>query len=261
MNPSASTGVFAQLRQSIGGSAEYVVALGLLLVCVAVGLAVWLSSDQGSPEPAQPRIVATGINSDEPSADPAELEAELAALRALQADLQASMSEVEAQAQQEFEAAQAQRQQMEAEQAAEAQRRAEAERRAAELAAQQRAAEERLARLQAQLAERERQQAAQAAAAPKAPQTTPARVDWSSCSKPAYPRMAQLTGAEGTVILAMDLDARGQVLDGRIQTSSGHRSLDEATLRAVRRCDFTPATQNGQPVAITGLVEFAWRLD
>jgi protein TonB len=73
--------------------------------------------------------------------------------------------------------------------------------------------------------------------------------------------MAQLTGAEGTVVLAMDLNAKGQVLDGRVKTSSGHRSLDEATLRAVRRCDFTPATQNGEAVAITGVMEFEWRLD
>jgi hypothetical protein len=109
MSESTAGSPFARLRHSIGGSAEYVVALGLLLVCLAVGLAVWLSGGESNAEPAQPRIVAPGLSTVDERVDQAELEAEMAALRKLQSQLQASMGEVEAQAQQEFEAAEAQR--------------------------------------------------------------------------------------------------------------------------------------------------------
>ena len=55
-----------------------------------------------------------------------------------------------------------------------------------------------------------------------------------------YPREAQAAGIEGTVTVLVDVDGRGQVIDARVRTSSGHASLDAAALRVARLYEFAP---------------------
>lgn len=66
---------------------------------------------------------------------------------------------------------------------------------------------------------------------------------------PVYPRLSRRLQEEGTVTLLIEVDARGRVLSVRIVAGSGHARLDQAALAAVRDWTFTPALEDGEPVA------------
>jgi len=57
-----------------------------------------------------------------------------------------------------------------------------------------------------------------------------------------YPREAQEAGIEGTTMVLVSVDGRGQVIDARVRTSSGDASLDRAALRVARLYEFAPGT-------------------
>src|SRR5262249_51229241 len=63
-----------------------------------------------------------------------------------------------------------------------------------------------------------------------------------------YPRAALEAGVEGTVVLELYIDARGQVEHVHLMSTPG-ASLDEAAAAAARQFQFKPATVDGQPVA------------
>lgn len=131
--------------QVLGSSAEYAVSLALVVVCLVVAGVIWLS---GSDAPETPVVAAPSESTTTLSAQDREAE-EAAALAALQEQLRASMQEIEQRGREQAEVAQQQK-------LAEEERR----RKEAALAAQQREAEQRLAKLKAELAARERAQAA-----------------------------------------------------------------------------------------------------
>ena len=60
---------------------------------------------------------------------------------------------------------------------------------------------------------------------------------------------------EGTVVLRLYVDERGQVVPDstRIAESSGYPALDSAALRGVPDMHFAPARRDGRPVAATFL--------
>jgi protein TonB len=68
--------------------------------------------------------------------------------------------------------------------------------------------------------------------------------------QPAYPLMAKRRGYEGITLLNVLVDAAGMVSEIKIKTSSGHLSLDSAALETVKNWLFTPATEDGRPVAM-----------
>lgn len=68
------------------------------------------------------------------------------------------------------------------------------------------------------------------------------------CPKPEYPPEAQEMKQQGTVVLRVMIDARGNVSDAAIKQSSGHVLLDQAALRTVRRWKVEPDTTAGVPV-------------
>ena len=76
---------------------------------------------------------------------------------------------------------------------------------------------------------------------------------------PRYPRDAYRRGEQGTVLLCVHVDARGEPGDIDLIDSSGSRSLDRAAIDAVRRWRFAPAMQGETPVEGTVQVpiEFA----
>ncbi|MGD8718745.1 MAG: energy transducer TonB [Candidatus Zixiibacteriota bacterium] len=51
-----------------------------------------------------------------------------------------------------------------------------------------------------------------------------------------------------TVMLKLYIDEEGNVTDTEIWLSSGSTAIDEAALVASKKCRFTPATENGEPV-------------
>lgn len=56
--------------------------------------------------------------------------------------------------------------------------------------------------------------------------------------QPEYPAAARRHGIEGTTLLALTVDAGGNVTDVRLGATSGSRLLDEAAVRAARRWRF-----------------------
>lgn len=67
--------------------------------------------------------------------------------------------------------------------------------------------------------------------------------------QPEYPDAAREQSIEGTVRLAVLVGRHGQILNIRVDESSGNSDLDEAAIQSVRRCwQFAPAIQNSQPV-------------
>jgi TonB family protein len=76
-----------------------------------------------------------------------------------------------------------------------------------------------------------------------------------------YPPEAASAGEEGTVMVALEVDASGRAHDVRVHASSGHPRLDEAALQSVARWSFRPAIRKGKPVAQRILVPVSFRLD
>src|SRR5690606_39528139 len=76
---------------------------------------------------------------------------------------------------------------------------------------------------------------------------------------PRYPRDAYRRGEQGTVLLRVHVNPRGEPGDIDLIDSSGSRSLDRAAIDAVRRWRFAPAMQGETPVEGTVQVpiEFA----
>ncbi len=265
----SANSALGRLFNTLSSSAEYVISLALLLVCLVVGLVIWLSGDKPDGDQADvASSLAAAMNAppqlEAEALDQAALEAEREALEALQRQLRDSMQEVEARGREQADLLEQQRLEEEERLAREA-----------EIERQRKAAEARLAALKAELAERERlqaerarQAAARAPSQASAPRDTPSRpvettaasIDWSSCKQPEYPRASRMAGEEGDVILSLKIDATGTVTDGEVSQSSGSRRLDRVTLQALKKCRFEPATQNDVAVVSTGTLRFTWSL-
>src|SRR5690606_13089217 len=78
---------------------------------------------------------------------------------------------------------------------------------------------------------------------------------------PQYPPSAVRSGIEGTVILVISIDAKGNVLDIEVEKSSRNRDLDRAAIDAARKWRFSPEIRNGAPVASRVRVPVDFTLD
>jgi len=63
---------------------------------------------------------------------------------------------------------------------------------------------------------------------------------------PPYPRAARRRGIEGLVEINVLVDIQGKAKKLHIHVSSGHRILDKAAIKAIRKWHFTPGRQNGK---------------
>ena len=97
--------------------------------------------------------------------------------------------------------------------------------------------------------------------APKAPVRTVPVVQAKSCQPPDYPSASRRAGEMGTVTLNFLIDAAGQVVESRIDASSGVERLDEAARRALSLCRFTPGTVDGKPEQSWHKMKYIWKLD
>jgi protein TonB len=77
---------------------------------------------------------------------------------------------------------------------------------------------------------------------------------------PAYPRISQRLGEEGTVTLSIDVLANGSAGNVSVIQSSGYRRLDTAAIKAARATAFTPARQFGRNIDSTTELSFTFRL-
>ncbi len=68
---------------------------------------------------------------------------------------------------------------------------------------------------------------------------------------PAYPELARKAQVEGTVYLDLLVDKEGKVRDIKILKPSGSNvGFEEAAIEAVKKWSFSPAIQNGKPIAV-----------
>lgn len=67
--------------------------------------------------------------------------------------------------------------------------------------------------------------------------------------KPIYPEIARKAGVEGTVILKIQVDEKGNVINAKVLKGLG-AGLDEAAIAAAMQCKFTPAMQRDKPVKV-----------
>jgi len=75
-----------------------------------------------------------------------------------------------------------------------------------------------------------------------------------------YPDLAKKAGIEGRVLVKMEIDIDGSVMDAQILQSSGNQNLDEVALNQARRCRFKPALQHQRPVRVWVSMPFDYRL-
>lgn len=78
---------------------------------------------------------------------------------------------------------------------------------------------------------------------------------------PDYPHLAKIGGVEGVVWVKILVDKHGKVRDVLIAKASGSNiGFEEAALAAAKLCEFSPAIQNGRPIAIWVTFPFEFRL-
>ena len=78
-------------------------------------------------------------------------------------------------------------------------------------------------------------------------------------TEPAYSEEARKAKIQGTVVLYIEIDPRGQAQNIRVRQSIGF-GLDERAIESVGHWRFRPAYRNGKPVPAAALVEVNFRL-
>ena len=76
---------------------------------------------------------------------------------------------------------------------------------------------------------------------------------------PPYSEQARKAKFQGTVVLAIEIDAQGNVLNPQVVKALG-LGLDEEALNTVKTWKFKPAMRNGVPVPVRVTVEISFRL-
>jgi protein TonB len=75
-----------------------------------------------------------------------------------------------------------------------------------------------------------------------------------SLPKPAYPPIARAAHASGTVVVQVLIDENGSVVSAR--AVSGHPLLQAVAVGAARQARFSPTKLSGQPVKVTGVIQY-----
>ena len=75
-----------------------------------------------------------------------------------------------------------------------------------------------------------------------------------SLPKPAYPAIARAARASGTVVVQVLIDENGRVVSAN--AVSGHPLLQAVAVGAARQARFSPTKLSGQPVKVTGVIQY-----
>ena len=78
--------------------------------------------------------------------------------------------------------------------------------------------------------------------------------------KPLYPETARQAGIEGVVIMQVEIDATGQVVNVEVEKSLGF-GCDEAAVAAMKQSTFTPAYAGSEPVPIRLTQVYRFRIN
>lgn len=98
---------------------------------------------------------------------------------------------------------------------------------------------------------------------PVPPPVTPPRLDASYLNnpRPAYPPAARRRGDQGTVLVRVVVTTEGLAASVALQKTSGHPSLDDAALAAVKSWRFVPARQGGQALEAPYVVPIVFKVE
>jgi protein TonB len=75
-----------------------------------------------------------------------------------------------------------------------------------------------------------------------------------SLPKPTYPPIARAAHASGTVVVQVLIDENGSVVSAH--AVSGHPLLQAVAVGAARQARFSPTKLSGQPVKVTGVIQY-----
>jgi len=75
-----------------------------------------------------------------------------------------------------------------------------------------------------------------------------------SLPKPPYPPIAKAAHASGTVTVQVTIDESGKVISAH--AVSGHPLLQQSAVQAAYQARFTPTQLSGQPVKVTGVIQY-----
>jgi len=78
--------------------------------------------------------------------------------------------------------------------------------------------------------------------------------------KAVYPPAAKNAGVEGVVVVQLELDATGSVMDAQVVQGMGY-GCDEAALSAVRQSRFTPAYEGSEPVPVRLRIPYRFKFE
>jgi protein TonB len=92
-----------------------------------------------------------------------------------------------------------------------------------------------------------------------APQRVAPVVKARNCREPDYPSISQRLGEVGSVVVELLVGTDGRVSDSRIKQSSGYERLDQAALKGLSRCRFTPGTVDGEPESAWAQMKYTFR--
>jgi protein TonB len=84
-------------------------------------------------------------------------------------------------------------------------------------------------------------------------------VDTKSCDLPKYPKASLMNEETGTVTMAFLVGTDGKLLESKIETSSGSKSLDKAALAAFVLCKFKPGTKDGKVEQMWAKIDYVWK--
>ena len=87
----------------------------------------------------------------------------------------------------------------------------------------------------------------------------PAIFDAKSC-KAEYPKASLMNEEQGVVAMAFLVSADGNVIESKLEKTSGFKSLDKAALSAITACKFKPGSKDGKPDSTWTKVEYNWTL-
>jgi protein TonB len=78
--------------------------------------------------------------------------------------------------------------------------------------------------------------------------------------EPEYPLIARQAGLTGTTVVSVLVDRCGKVRSAKVATSSGTQALDDAAVAVMHEWRFSPASDNGSPVAAWTSVVIEFKL-
>ena len=86
-------------------------------------------------------------------------------------------------------------------------------------------------------------------------------VDANACEKPVYPSQSIRNQEEGTVYLSFLIGSQGEIIESKIDKSSGYKALDRAAVAGLSLCKFKPASTDGIAEKAWAKMQYTWTID